>query len=173
MAWTQLFKQGGNFGCCGAYSEGRLFVGGYGSGDIYAYPPFAQVAGNTGEAVLSMVEFRDTLYATSENNDSEGGTTRVLRRVGDTWAPVNIDGYAAYFCCVWGNSLVVTTCPDGRPTYQYIDVWVSSDGYNFSRLGRLGDWLWVPVVYKGDLYVLGHAGSAGTAGWHTLYGRWS
>lgn len=164
MAWQQLFKQNGNFAVCAAFDDGRLYMGGYGDGAIYAYPPLEQVLSGTGEAILGMVNFKGTLFATCENNDAEGYRAHIYKQVAGGWSRLEVESHAALFCCVWGDYLVVTTSHEGPPTYQYIDVWLSSDGSSFSHIAKLSDWLWVPAVYRTELYLLGHAGAAGTDG---------
>ena len=156
-SWQQFLSStpgGSNFAMSGVYLNDRLYLGGYGSGDIYGYLPFTAEATNTGEAVLSMCVFKGVIYATSENN-STSGTTRVLRRGADgQWTAVNIPGYASYFMCVWGNYLLVMTTADLTST----DYWYSSDGVNFHHGWHFSDWLWVPTIFKNELYILGHSG---------------
>lgn len=155
--WKQFINEdagGSNFAMSGVCVGDKTLLGGYGNGGIYSYWPFTVEAADTGEAVLSMCVFKGAVYATSENNNATG-TTRILKRGTDGhWTPIEIPGYATYFMCVWGEALIVMATAD----LVSVDWWYSVDGINFTQGAHLSDWLWVPTVYKNELYLLGHTG---------------
>ena len=157
--WDSVVATGGNFAIGGVYHQGKSYLGGYGDGKLYSYPPLNLELNNTGEAVLGLTTFKNMVYATSENNNMAGQRTRVFRKNGN-WGEVGIEGYAAFFITVWNDNLIVTSTRN----LASIDVNISSDGNSFSRMGTFGDWLWVPTVYKGELYILGHGGGPDTQG---------
>jgi hypothetical protein len=153
--WKQVVSTGGNFAVGGAYLNGKTYLGGYGNGKLYSYPPLNLDLDNTGEAVLGLTVFKNMVYATSENNDMAGQRTRVFKHNGG-WQEVGFEGYASFFTTVWNDKLIVTSTRN----LKSIDVQVSTDGHNFGRMATLGDWLWVPAVFRGELYILGHGGPA-------------
>lgn len=150
--WAQAGNTSGDFAMGGAYYNGKVYLGGYGSGKLYSVNPLKLELNDTGEAVLAVVNFNNAVYATSENNDMAGQHTRVFKYDG-SWKEIGIDGYAAYFMTVWNNNLVVTSTRN----LSSIDVNIGN-GSSFSRMATFSDWLWVPVVYKNELYILGHGG---------------
>jgi len=153
----------------GVYTHDKLHLGTYGTGDIYSWLPLVAELENSGEAVLAMCEYKGTIYATSENNDMEGQHTRVLKRTPVGWVEAaSLKGYAAYFMAVWGEYLIVTTTSDLRS----IDYWYSKDGASFVKGSTFVDWLWVPVVFRNELYLLGHSGPAEGPG-HSRAVKWN
>lgn len=159
--WQKVIDSPGGFAMSGVYINDKLHLGTYGDGDIYSWLPLVKELENSGEAILAMCVFKGVIYATSENNNMEGQRTRILKRIGVGWVEAGaINGYASYFMTVWGNYLVVTTTSD----LQSIDYWYSSDGCNFIHGGHFNDWVWLPIVYRNELYLIGHSGPAGGPG---------
>ena len=155
--WQKVVDAPGGFAMAGVYTRDKLHLGTYGTGNIYSWLPLVAELENSGEAVLSMVEFKGQIFCTSENNDMEGQRTRVLKRTAIGWVEAgSIKGYASYFMAVWGNYLVVTATTD----LKTIDYWYSSDGQTFIKGAHFNDWVWVPVIFKGDLFLIGHSGPA-------------
>ena len=159
--WQRVIDSPGGFAMSGVYINDKLHLGSYGDGHIYSWLPLVTELANSGEAVLGMAVFKGQIYATSENNDMAGQRTRVLKRTNVGWVESgSLKGYASYFMCVWGNYLVVTTTSD----LQSIDYWYSPDGANWTHGAHFNDWLWVPAVFRNELYFLGHGGPAGGPG---------
>lgn len=153
--WQKIIDAPGGFAVCGVYVADKLHLGTYGTGNIYSFLPLVTELENSGEAVLSMCAFKGQVYATSENNDMESQKTRVLRRTGMGWVEAGkISGYATFFMTVWGDYLIVTATTD----LKSIDYWYSKDGSNFIHGAHLNDWLWVPVEYNREYYLIGHSG---------------
>jgi hypothetical protein len=153
--WQKVIDAPGNFPMCGVYFNDKLYLGGYGSGAIYSWMPLDTELDNSGESILGMVEHKGSIYAASENNDMEGQHTRVLRRTpGAGWVDVGIQGYAAFFMTTWNGFIVVTATTD----LHTVDYWFSADGNSFQHGQKFDNWVWVPAVFKGELYFLGHYG---------------
>jgi len=167
--WQKVIDSPGNFAMSGVYTQDKLHLGGYGNGNIYSWLPLVTELSNSGEAVLAMCVFKGQVYATSENNDMTGQHTRVLKRTTMGWVEAaSLKGYASFFMTVWGNYLIITATTD----LQSIDYWYSYDGSKFIKGAHFNDWLWVPAVFKNDLYLLGHSGPAGGPGYSKAV-KWS
>ncbi len=158
--WVQSINTSGDFGMDGVYLNGKVYIGGYGDGKIYSYSPLITEINDTGESILGLAVFQNKVFATSENNNMQGQHTRVFKKNGG-WSEIGINGYAAFFTTVWNNNLIVTSTRN----LNSIDVNISSDGNSFGRMATFEDWLWVPVTYKNELYVLGHSGGPGGPGY--------
>jgi len=105
------------------------------------------------------------VYAATENNDAADWPncrTGIYRRSGGSWTRGDLPGFATYFMCRWGNSIVFTYCNSNR--FTTVEVYQSTDGVNFNAMGQFSDWWWVPTVYKNELYVIGHKGKIQEAG---------
>lgn len=180
--WTKTVGSGLNgFGLCGTYWNGKLFVAGYGRGAIVSYNPETEECQKGDEAVFNIVPFKGTLYAPSEQN-SRSGTTRILQRTAGGWVDIPVPGYATYFMAANSESLVFSATKNilqESVSGSTIDIYQTSDGVNINYLGNTGAWIWVPVFYRNELYILGHTGECyndGTgaavkwngAGWSTV-----
>jgi len=153
--WERVINAPGGFAISGVYHNDKLYLGTYGSGQIFSWLPLLEEASNTGESCLGMVEFKGLVYASSENNDEAGQHTRVLRRTpGVGWVDLGIKGYAAFFMTTWNGAIIVTATTD----LHTLDYWHSQDGNSFQHGHRFNDWVWVPTTFKGELYFIGHYG---------------
>jgi hypothetical protein len=146
----------------GKFYEGLLFAGTYSPGAVYSAKLDQLGSGvkrtilphrdDPAEAVLDLIAFQNTLYALVEKKPSE--IRRWNRATGD-WEPVPIPPMEGiFFAQVFQNQLYVT-----GSFKKEIKVLRSADGRRFEEVAALEDWAWVPVVFQGSLYLLGHQGT--------------
>ncbi len=156
----------------GTYYEGALFAGTHSPGAVYSAKLDQLGSGVKGtvlphpddpaEAVLDFIVFRNALYALVEKSPSE---IRRWNRETGAWDPVPIPPVEGiFFAQVFQGQLYVTGSFKKR-----IKVLRSSDGRVFEEVVTLDDWAWVPVVFQGSLYLLGHQGTPYSRGKATAF----
>ncbi len=156
----------------GTYYEGLLFAGTHSPGAVYSAKLDQLGSGVKGtvlphpddpaEAVLDFIVFRNALYALVEKSPSE---IRRWNRETGAWDPVPIPPVEGiFFAQVFQNQLYVT-----GSFKKGIKVLRSADGKRFEEVVALDDWAWVPVVFQGSLYLLGHQGTPYSQGKATAF----
>lgn len=154
LVWRELGRQETTRFVSGAVFGGRIYGGTHfgGTSAIYDYPPFELQQQFGGESVLDFGEYAGVLFSAHENGP------RVYRLAGDEWtlAFEHGDGWVyMFFMTVFRSTLVVS-----GGTVDFIGLVGTGDGSTFPDLAVMPGWNWLPVVYRDELYMLGHAGSA-------------
>ncbi len=172
--WKAFFfkdKQASRF-VSGKFFEGLIFAGTHSPGAVYS-AKFDQLGSgmkgsilphpdDPAEAVLDFIVFRNALYALVEKSPSE---IRRWNRETGNWDPVPIPpSEGIFFAQVFQNQLYLT-----GSFKKGIKVLRSADGKRFEEVVALGDWAWVPVVFQGSLYLLGHQGTPYSQGKATAF----
>ena len=133
--------------------NGRVYAGThYGdSSEIYDYPPLAKQQFFGGESVLDFEAFGGSLYSAHENG------SKLYRLSGGHWDLVHdhpgwsymffLRQFQGALYAIGGNA-------------QGISVLRTTNGQDYTKTADLAGWLWLPVEYQGELYLLGHEGQA-------------
>ncbi len=146
----------------GKVYRNKIFGGTHNRGGLYSYDinsgQFSEemngVSDRQGwEAVLDLIVHKDSLYSINEMRPSE---VRRLDSQTGSWVICNAPELEYYmFTTLFNERLYLTGGSRSK-----IDLLRTDDGHYFYKVFSSHDWVWRPVVYKNELYLLGHGGSA-------------
>jgi hypothetical protein len=151
--WIEIGRQDTTRFVSGTVMNGRIYAGTHlgGSSAIYDYPPLRMQQFFGGESVLDLCEFGGSLYSTHENG------SRIYRLSGDAWELVyDRAGWDYMFFMILFQGALLAT----GGTAETVFLVGTDDGATFSEIAVMPGWNWVPVEYRGELYLLGHDGAA-------------
>jgi hypothetical protein len=156
----------------GKFYEGLIFAGTHSPGAVYSAELDQLGSGmkrsilphqdDPAEAILDLTVFQNTLYALVEKNPSE---IHRWNRATGSWEAVLIPPLEGiFFAQVFQDQLYLT-----GSSQEAIRVLRSPDGKRFEEVAVLQDWVWVPAVFQGALYFLGHQGKPYSQGKAVAY----
>ena len=151
--WTEIGRQNVTRFISAEVFNGKIYGGTHCApkSEIYDYPPFRKPQFFGGESVFDLCAFGGSLYSTHE----DGG--KIYRLVGDQWQLAhNHPGWDyTWTMVVFKGSLY---CTGG--TVSTVGLLRTVDGSKWDFVVNLPEFAWIPAVYRGELYLAGHGGTA-------------